>query len=526
MMKKRLLALVLAAVLLAGCSVPGSLLDLYGIVKFEDMEYTRPDLDELAQSCQAASELAQTSSDVDEVLEAIWDFYDVYDSYLTNYDLAYIHYHADLGDEYWKAEHDFCAENSAQPDMYLEELYYALAESPLRGELEAEYFGEGYFLDYEGEGFYDDTLMDYLEQEQALVSSYYDLSDSVQAEYYTEAYFDECALPMAEVLAQLVALRQELAAYVGYDSYLDFAWDYYYYRDYTPVQAEAYLEEIKNELVPLYERVNTLDVWAPYEEPCSEKAVYSYVRSAAEAMGGVTWDAFELMELGGLYDISASPDKSGLSFELFLASYYEPYVFISGTGCAYDKLTFAHEFGHFATDYAAGWSYAGTDVLEVFSQGMEYLSLCYGDGDQALADMKLADSLSTYVEQAAYAAFEQAMYGLSAQELTGENLLELYADIGRSYGFESMEWDARDMVTVPHFYENPLYIISYVVSNDAAMQLYQLELQTEGAGKAVFEENLDTEEYYFLAFLEEAGLESPFGRVAEVRTLMEERFGT
>ena len=67
-----------------------------------------------------------------------------------------------------------------------------------------------------------------------------------------------------------------------------------------------------------------------------------------------------------------------------------------------------------------------------------------------------------------------------------------------------------------------MYIISYVVSNDAALQLYQLELQTPGAGAEIFEESLDTEEGYFLAFLEEAGLQSPFGRVAEVRELLEQ----
>ena len=68
-----------------------------------------------------------------------------------------------------------------------------------------------------------------------------------------------------------------------------------------------------------------------------------------------------------------------------------------------------------------------------------------------------------------------------------------------------------------HFYTNPMYIISYVVSNDAAMQLYQLELEEAGAGLTRYEENLDTWEMYFLAFLEEAGLQSPFDRVAEVR---------
>ena len=521
---KKLLALMLCCVMLCGCTA-NPLLDLYGITPFEEMEYTRPDMDAVAKSCQDAIAAAEQSDDVDEILDAVWGYYDVYDEFTTNYDLAYIHYHANLGDIYWKAEHDFCAENAAQLDMYLEDLYYALAECPLRAGLEEEYFGEGFFLDYEGEGFYDENLVALMEREQALVSEYYDMTDEAEEEYYSEEYFDAWAGPMADVLAELIEVRQEIADYAGFGSYTDFAWDYYYYRDYTPAQASAYLEEIRTALVPLYESMNAMDVWAPGDEACSEKEVFQYVKTAAKSMGGITEEAFQRMELGGLCDISASPDKSGMSFELFLSWYYEPYVFVSGTGTGYDKLTFAHEFGHFANDYAAGGSWAGTDVMEIFSQGMEYMSLCYADADQDFIDMKLADSLSTYVEQAAYAVFEQEMYGLTGEELTGENLLDLYGEICRAYGFESMDWDPRDLVTIPHFYSNPMYIISYVVSNDAAMQLYEMELENPGAGKESFEDNLTTEESFFLAFLEEAGLESPFDRVEKVRALMAERFG-
>jgi oligoendopeptidase F len=206
---------------------------------------------------------------------------------------------------------------------------------------------------------------------------------------------------------------------------------------------------------------------------------------------------------------------------VYLSGYYQPYVFVSGSGTRYDCLTFAHEFGHFAMDYAAAGTGAGTDVCEIFSQGMEYLSLIYGGAEEDLTRMKLADSLCIYVEQAAYAAFEQQMYRLTGGELTAENLLALYDRVCRDYGFDSADWDPRDLITVPHFYGNPVYIISYVVSNDAAMQLYELELAQPGGGRNVFEENLATEEGWFLAFLDQAGLHSPFGRVAQVKKLME-----
>ena len=100
----------------------------------------------------------------------------------------------------------------------------------------------------------------------------------------------------------------------------------------------------------------------------------------------------------------------------------------------------------------------------------------------------------------------------------------LYAEIGTQFGFDSWDWDSRDFVVIGHFYTDPMYIVSYVVSNDAALQLYQMEQEEAGAGLAKYQKELDTEQTNFLAFLQDAGLESPFapGRVAEVRKTLEE----
>ena len=521
---KRILALLLCAVLLAGC-VPSAVLNRFGITPFRDMEYVRPDMKAIEDICDEAIALSQTSGDAWEVLEAVWDYYDAYDSFNTNYDLAYIHHHADLTDEFWQTEHDFCAEQYGFTDMLLEELYTALAESPLKAELEEEYFGEGYLDIYLGEGFYDEALLSLYAREQELIAEYYTIGAECEAESETEQWYDECALPMAQVLAELVLLRGEIARYVGYDSYTDYAWDFSYYRDYTAAQTQSYLADIRRELVPLYENMNAMDVWTAAEEPCSEQEVLEVVKETARDMGGIVEEACTVMELAQLFDISPDPNKSGLSFELYLEQYRMPYILISGTGTAYDRLSFAHEFGHFAMDYAAGGSWAGTDVLEIFSQGMEYLSLVYAGAEPEFVRMKLADSLCTYVEQAAYADFEMQLYALPENELTAEGVLELYEQVGEAYGFRTLDWDPRDMVTVPHFYEMPHYVISYVVSNDAAMQLYEMELHDPGTGAACFENHLTTESEGFLEFLREAELKSPFDRIAEVKGIMEGYFG-
>lgn len=487
------------------------------VIPYSQMEYTRPDLTEL-ETLLAQTEQAAQDKDLDAVTDGINGFYDAYDRFYTAYSLADIRYSADLTNEENAEEYDYCTKLSSRVDSMLDELYRVLAASPLRRELEGDdYFGAGFFDAYQGESMYSEEFLALMDGESELRSRYYALSNGTpEAAYGSPEFLGSCWEEMAQVLADMIRNRQQQARCQGYDSYIDFAYDFYYYRDYTPAQARQYMEEIREQLVPLYRDLDG-SLWDVAGEYASEAKTLESVRGAVEAMGGTVWEAFRLMERAGLYDVAYSPNKYNASFELYLPSYEEPFLFMNPGLNRYDSLTLAHEFGHFCSDYASYGNTAGIDVEEVFSQGMEYLTLCYREENRDLGGMKLADSLSTYVEQSCYASFEEQMYSLTGEDLTPEGLRRLYEQTAKDYGLDTAIFDSRDFITITHFYTSPMYIISYVVSNDTAMQLYQLELEEAGAGLRRYEDNLDTGEMYFLAFLEEAGLQSPFDRVAEVR---------
>ncbi len=540
-MKKILRALValclVVCMLLGGCGfidIGGYFSNLAGLfagqslTSFADMEYTRPDMDEFQSVLEDTLTQAAEQKNLDKLVDSIFSFYEIYDSFSTNYALANIYYSKDLTDTYWEAEYNFCLENAATADAGLDSLYRALAASPIRAQLETDdYFGEGYFDAWEGESLYDDTFRGYLEQEAQLQSRYYSISaEAAAAEYYSEEYFDTYGSQMAQVYVELVKLRQQIATYAGYDSYPEFAYEFYYGRDFTCQQADTYLAAIQQELVPLYTKLMNSGFWSSGVDASSQKNTLDYVKTMATNMGGVIEEAFLAMEAGELYDISYSPNKFDSSFEIYLSSYYTPYIFMSPTNSVYDKLTFAHEFGHFCCDYESFGSLAGVDVAEIFSQGMEYLSLCYVD-DPELEELKMADSLCIYVEQAAYAAFEHRVYNLSSEDLTAESIQTLYEAVMANYSLNSLGWDSRDYVCVPHFFVSPLYVISYVVSNDVALQLYRMEQAESGAGLDCLVSNLATQHSGILAFVEEAQLTSPFasGWLQEVKTTLEAVLG-
>lgn len=526
---KRLCALCLALCLvLSGCAMPelGDFLqDLQNALQaglttpFDEMVYTRPDPDAVVAQAEKTATLSQTETDVDKLMEEVYASYDLYYDFYTNYMLSNIHYCTDMTDIYWEDEYNYCLDASAGVDAAMDGLLYDLADCSLRKELEAnDFFGADFFSAYEGDSLWDDTFTELMDQESALIAKYYELSaQSMPEQSYSDAYFQKWGTQLSELFLELVKLRQQIAHYAGYENYLSFAYDFYYYRDYTPEEATSFLTEIRQELSPLYTTLPD-GIWDAGRKWCTESQTMQYVADFSEKMGGTVLDAFTLMKDSGLYNITISDKKYDASFEVYLPSYFTPYVFLNPQGSANDKLTFAHEFGHFCSDYASSGSVAGIDVAEVFSQAMEYLSLRYTDNAQALEKLKLADSLCLMVEQSAYASFEHQLYAQDAERLTVESVREIYEQIGKASGFDSWGFDSRDYVMVPHFFTNPLYIVSYVVSNDAAMQVYQAELQTQGAGLKLLEDNLATQQAYFLAFVEEAGLQSPFvpGRAKEL----------
>lgn len=477
------------------------------VTPFDQMQYTRPDPEALQQTLDTACSLVD-GIDADKALEGIFDFYDAYDQFSTNTSLAFIHYSHDTSDTYWQEENSYCTEVTPLLETALEQLYEHIAGSALRQQLEENYFGEDFFAYYDDNTDWDETTTKLLEEEAALLEEYYTLSQEADSAYEDdESYYDKYYEPMAALYAKLILKRQELAAQFGYADYATFAFENYHMRSYSPAQAEKYLEKVAQHITPLYRQIAETDMW--YLEDCTTEETFAYVQAAASAMGGTPAEAFTTLQTNKLYDIEYGLNKYPGAFETYLWTYNAPFVFVDPYMDQSDKLAFAHEFGHFSNDFAVGGSYVGTDVAEIHSQAFEYLSLCYTEGSDDLTRYKLAESICTYAEQSAYALFELKAHALTQEELTPENLLKLYEEIGNSFGFDSYEWDPRDFIIVPHFFTDAMYVLSYVVSNDLAMQIYEMEQTEKGTGLALYERCLGGEQEDIGSFISEFDLVDP-----------------
>lgn len=496
-------------------------------VAFSQLTYERPDSGAPIAALEALTAELEAGGDLslNDVLTRYCDAYDEYVLFETMTQLAYILYTLDLNDTARSEEYNLCSAELLLLSQALESCYIAMAASPLRTELEDELFGEGFFLDYDSEGFYsDDRVVELLQRDSELQSAYLELlldESSYEAEYNAAA----------EIFIELLRVRREIAQALDYDSYAQFAYDFYYDRDYTPEQAERYTADIAECLPPLLDGALSCGYYVPMR---AERAL-RLLDGAAHSLGREFAEVYDYMVTYELYDISDDAGKMGGSYTTYLEAYEMPYLFLSPTGSSDDLLTAAHEFGHFVDAYVNCNMTVSTDCAEIFSNALEYLMLdrfALTDATrEALTASKLADSLFVFLSQACYAEFERRVYALPDEDLTAERLGEVFAACCADFGLADLYGSSREAlekswVLIHHFYIAPFYVISYCVSEDAALRVYQCELE-DGSGLDTYLRLLyRSAENTFVNLLDEAELGSPFdsGRMEELQAFYAEAF--
>lgn len=563
-MKKRairLLSMLLALLMLTGCSssiLNDQLDSAYralqrnfisadrNLVPFDEMEYLRPDMSAISADFDAVND-ALDGGDIDAVSDALDACYLDYYNFDTMYTIADIRSCQDVYDSYYADEVSWCGESFAAVQQKMEDMFYACAASDLAQELEENYFWEGFTDDYSdrSQSYYNDAAVELMQRESALVSEYRALAaESAASLGETSSYmqtirnYEKYNEDFARIYIELVRVRQELAAQFGMD-YEQMQYSFYFERDYTPEQAAQYVADIRSYMIPVYEEVMEASPYDDiYYDYLDEDELLGVLGSVTELMGGDVKAAFDFMTKYELCDVSLNSSKAAMSFQTYLSNYEAPFLFLDPYGDTEDILTLSHEFGHYVDAFVNYNASETIDMSECYSQAMEYLALGYYDEvlgeDEAdnLRRMKLLDTLDLYVQQTSFAEFESTVYSMDPDQLSAEVLNDLSLQLARDYGYcdeSRAKYYAMSWSDIAHFFEYPFYVITYPVSNDIAMQIYELSQDGGTAGLDKYNELLSREYTGFLDNIEEAGFTSPFesGRVQRVaddmRLLMQEQ---
>lgn len=352
-----------------------------------------------------------------------------------------------------------------------------------------------------------------------------------------------------EVYAEFVANNKEIAQILGYDNYMDYAYEKVYDREYSPVDSEAFYQNVKKYIVPLYEKYST--AWDTalasatskqvndlvdfmygsfFTTPVINKAVNDFMTEVkttnAEGQEVSYYDHLnELIKNQNYFTGSAAN-----AYSWYIESLETPILFF-GNNVEYGLRsgnTVVHEFGHYCNELKNHEYSQSFDLAETHSQGLEVLYLRWleenksGFITQTVFDLyssyTLAHSfLSTILRAAGVDAFERAVYtntyaGPGADKIMADGQItadeydtlayEIMNELG--VGDDAYYWRA---VAV----SNPGYYISYSVSMTCALQLYSSSMTFDESVQAYLKlvNYSDVEEqieFNYKQILEYAGL--------------------
>ena len=438
-----------------------------------------------------------------EALDAIHtEYYELLLNVISQKQLAQVAYYCDMDNTELKETNDYMSE-------YYTELvaqFYSLSRP----------FYDSCYREFYYQGMTDEEINAFLFDSDAVSNPEYtalkNRNDAIESEFLALPETQQ-KLRIAEMYAEFADNNNKMAQLMGYENYLEYAYENVYGRDYTYQDAAELADMVKEYMAPvfaaIYHKWNTISV----REQADIDTYYTQVRdSFFETISSNTLvnDYIDMLAF------TSNPDKQ-ISFSdefnklmgdgnMFRGDYEGAYVTsirgvnipIAYFGNGYQSaFTIVHEFGHYMnevytadiaeTNYDFDQSY---DLLEMHSQGNELLYLAYLKENAGFTEvaLNLVETYSLvnmlYIIMAGMTidVFEQAIYlnqydGLNADVIMADGMItadeydDLYKSICTDFGVVDVigdYWQYGMTIT------SACYYISYSVSALSVLQLYEI----------------------------------------------------
>ncbi len=523
-------------------------------VKFSDMVYERPDLDQCVNKMTAfKNKIEAGTAGQDEIID---DAFELFGEEIANwnsmYSISNIYFSISPFDEYWSGETGFYNDANPVLENKLDQVLVSCARSWYKEILESELLGEGVLDRYVNGSVFTEKLAELKQKEADLITkfetidydslvfkvgSYSGTFEQLYARFeksgnyeFLEALYANYMLAIKKaagsIFIDLVKVRHEMAKEAGYDSYEEYAFKEELERDYTPEEALKLTEGMRDIINPLLagdlytsKFIEEYSQFVQYPVMLSYGEVMEYSGKGLAAIDSSLAEVFKYMEDLELCYLGYDSDQVGMSFTTFIANYAAPYIVIQGSSDINDMLTMIHEFGHFYDNYINLGGNVNLDICEVSSTALallfsRYLDQIDGFNSQQRtaysAQLKL-NTLDIFASQSMYHKFEHMVYLLPEEQLSIDTLSAIALQVEKEFGSEEGQFeDMWPMIT--HFFIQPFYVISYVTSSAVSLQMYEKELENKGSGIESYMNFINAYDpaQSFRNSVEQLGLKLPF----------------
>ena len=507
-------------------------------MKFNEMTYTRPDIDALLARCRELAAKAAAAPDGAALVRLYYEQSEAFAEYNTAANLANIHYTCDTRDAYWKAEQDFFDANGPAVTNASVEISRAFLANPHVDAL-TEKFGTTCVAGMKNAVLsMDDRTVELQQQFNALVSRYQqiyggalveldgkqltipqlgpykeDLDPAVRrAAYEAEAgYFDAHRAELDELYGQIVQNLNAQARVMGYHDYSELSYVRMNRIGYGPEEIRKFRDQVANDVVPQLQKVMALrakrtgiarptftDLPIMFKDGNPKpipgyKARMDAARTMYHELSPETAEFIDFMQDNELFDVESRPGKMSGGYMTSLPSYKAPFIFANWNDTSGDVDVLTHECGHAFEGYVAERDPAipadlecpGMESAEIHSMAMEFLTapwhhLLFGKDTDKYALLHAEDSFVFLAYGCEVDEFQHIMY--QNPDLTPDERNAEWLKLEKKYrpwiDFDNLPFYGRGAgwQRQLHIYECPFYYIDYCLSTMAALQFFLLSL--------------------------------------------------
>ena len=542
-------------------------------MKFSQMPYKRPEVEETRAKVKELVEAFKTAKTLDECLAAYKEIDSFSKSYATMYCITYVRNSLNTKDEFYSAEKEFF--DNAEPELEedFKAVSLALLESPFRAQLE-EKWGKLMFLNTELElKTFSPEIVEDLQEENRLVTEYDKLIASAQIEFdgktltlaqfgpYLEStdremrkaaftarsgWFYEQKDRLDSLFTELTNIRDRIGKKLGHEAFTQVGYYRMQRNCYDEEMVKQFREGVIKYLVPVATRLKAEQakrIGSPTEKlkifddvfcwpdgnakpTGTPDEIFAHGQKMYRELSADTAEFFDFMMENELFDVLTRPGKAGGGYCIGLPEYKAPFIFANFNGTSGDIDVLTHEAGHAFASYLARDIYPSalqdysSETAEVHSMSMEFLTWPWMDGF-------FGEQTQKYYLSHLAGALEFIPYGTMVDEfqhhiyekphMTPAQRNELWLELESKY----RPW--LDLSDIPYFaegrrwqgqlhiYELPFYYIDYCLAQIIALSFW---------AEAQKDRKVAWEKYHrFLSFagtktfvelVTDAGLPTPF----------------
>ena len=543
-------------------------------MKFSEMPYTRPDLEELKAQLGAVTQQLKDAPDYAAAHEAFLAQQKLMIHLETLATLSSVRNSIDTRDKFYDAEEEFW--NAALPELktYEDAWQGAMLESPFRKDFAAQY-GDLMFVNTEmARKTFSPAIVEELKQENTLVLAYDKLIASAQIEFEGGTYTISQLSPfknspddarrlaawkaeggwykahqpeLDEIYDKLVHLRDTMGRKLGYGGYTQLG----YYRMgrncYTKEDVEQFRAAVVKYVVPVAASVykeqaarlgktypmnfadNALMFRSGNPKPCGTPAeILAQGKHFYEELSPETGEFFNTMLDNELLDVLSTPGKRAGGYCTSLGDYHVPFIFANFNGTQHDVEVVTHEAGHAFAAWLnrdripQSYIWPSLEACEVHSMSMEFFAWpwaegFFGEDTRKFRYSHLAGALTfipygTMVDHFQHIVYEKPEMTPAERHAVWKELLGVYMPWVKLGDGIPFYGDGEGWQRQLHIYVNPFYYIDYCLAQTVSLQFWALlQKDKDNAWQHYMAYTKQGGSCVFTKLLENAGLESPFG---------------